>query len=137
MIRVYTDGAFSTSRQVMGWAFIVIMDDFVTTKDWGGILGGTNNRAEIHAVIEAIKYLNNQNNQNIKKFTLCTDSMYIIGTMTQNWKRSKNIDLWNELDNLVKDKKIDWQHVKGHSGNKWNELCDILAVEGSHLILSK
>ena len=38
------------------------------------------------------------------------------------------------MDEAINGLTIDWQHVKGHSGNKWNELCDVLAVHGSNII---
>jgi ribonuclease HI len=33
------------------------------------------------------------------------------------------------LDALVAARKIDWQWVKGHGGEKYNEMCDTLARE--------
>ena len=58
--------------------------------------------------------------------------MYVIGSMTKNWKRNKNVDLFSELDNIYKQfKTIVFMHVKGHSGDKYNELCDKLAVIAS------
>ncbi len=75
------------------------------------------------------------NSINVKEFTLYSDSMYLIGTVTKGWQRRKNTDLWIELDNLIlKDIKIIWTHVKGHSGNKWNNYCDMLCVHATKLI---
>lgn len=74
---------------------------------------------------------------NVNEFTIYSDSMYVIGTMTLNYKRNKNVDLWEQLDKLVLNKKIDFKHVKGHNGNKFNTLCDTLAVAGSQLIISE
>ena len=52
----------------------------------------------------------------------------MINTITKNWKRNANNDLWDILDKLLSDKKVVWQWVKGHSGNKYNEIADKLAV---------
>lgn len=52
---------------------------------------------------------------------------------TNNWKTSqkktvKNKDLWVELDSLTNKHSIQWEWVKGHSGNYGNEIADRLAV---------
>ena len=52
--------------------------------------------------------------------------------MTQNWKRKKNVDLWMEFDKVVEGMNIKFEHVKGHNGDKYNSLCDVLAVQASH-----
>ena len=86
---------------------------------------------EVQSALEACKWAKLNN---IQEFTIFADSMYLIGTMTLNWKRKKNIDLWEEMDKAVEGLNIEWKHVKGHAGDKWNDFCDTLAVHGSHLI---
>ena len=130
---IYTDGAFSSLRNQGGWAFVVIKDGEKIFSDYGTEFNTTNNRMEIQSVIEALKYLNSIN---LKEFTLFSDSMYVIGTLTQNWNKKKNVDLWLELDNVIKSDKINWKHIKGHSGDRWNSHCDMLAVHASQLIVS-
>jgi ribonuclease HI len=55
-----------------------------------------------------------------------------------NWKQNgwhtahkkqevKNIDLWQQLDELVNKHEIRWVWVKGHNGHAENERCDALA----------
>lgn len=132
-IKVYTDGAYSSLRNQGGWAFVVVEDDEKIYSSYDCVQNTTNNRMEIQSVIESIIYLKDQG---IKEFTIYSDSMYVIGTMTKNWQRKKNIDLWDSLDKIIKETKITWQHIKGHSGNKWNDYCDILAVHGSKIVLN-
>ena len=135
MIHIYTDGAFSSSRNQGGWAFVVLENNENIHSDFGGVQETTNNRMEIQSVIEAIKYMKTQN---IKEFTIFSDSMYVIGTMTMSWKRKANVDLWVELDKVINsDMEITWTHVKGHSGNKWNDYCDMLCVHASQVIFVK
>ena len=44
--------------------------------------------------------------------------------------------MFSELDNIYKQfKTIVFMHVKGHSGDKYNELCDSLAVEATKTII--
>lgn len=42
-------------------------------------------------------------------------------------KPVKNRDLWEELDLEITKHKVEWHWVKGHAGNKFNELADLLA----------
>jgi len=133
MIEIYTDGAFSTSRQMMGWAFIVVIDNQKHFSNYDGIPEGTNNRAEMYAFLESTIWMKKNN---IKEAKIYLDSLYVINSMLGKYSRKKNLDLWKILDDSVENLSIDYCHVKGHNGNKWNELCDTLAVAGSHLIIN-
>ena len=130
--KIYTDGAYAPSRNMGGWAFVVLKDLEKISSNFGPVPDTTNNRMEITATIEAIKWSIEQGIQEIEIFS---DSIYVIGTMTQNWKRKKNNDLWDILDTLTSQINIKWTHVKGHNGDKYNELCDALAVEATKTII--
>lgn len=131
MIKVYTDGAYSPSRDMGGYAFVVLENDVKIYSYFFNEENTTNNRMEITAVIKALYWLE-ENKKSSEDIVIYTDSMYVIGSMTKNWKRNKNIDLFDELDQIYnKFKSILFMHVKGHSGDKYNELCDKLAVVAS------
>lgn len=130
MINIYTDGAYSFTRDCGGWAFVVLNDSDKIYSESGPVHHTTNNRMEIQAALEACKWAKESGFTTI---TLYTDSMYVIGTMTLNWKRNKNHDLWLELEAAVQQMDITWTHVKGHSHDQYNELCDALAVNASHI----
>lgn len=52
--------------------------------------------------------------------------------MKKNWKRKCNLDLWDRIDRAIKKHNIvKFIHVKGHIGNKYNEMCDFLARQVS------
>ncbi len=83
-------------------------------------------------------------NYQISKIDFYTDSQYVkngITTWIASWKKNgwktsakqpvKNQDLWFRLDNLNAELSINWCWVKGHAGNKYNEICDRLAVEAT------
>ena len=131
MFKIYTDGAYSGLRNRGGWSFVVIHNNEKIYSTFDTQLDTTNNRMEIKASLEAMLWMKSNN---IKTAVIFTDSMYVINTMTKDWKRNKNNDLWDKMDEAINGLTIDWQHVKGHSGNKWNELCDVLAVHGSNII---
>jgi ribonuclease HI len=114
-----------------GWAFVALKGEEKITSAFFPVSNTTNNRMEIQAAIEACTWAKEIG---IHEFTLFTDSMYVIGTMTLDWKRKKNTDLWPLMDQSAKDLVIHWKHVKGHTGNKYNELCDALAVMATHIV---
>jgi ribonuclease HI len=130
MIEIYSDGAFASSRNQGVWAYVVTKKDIKIYSDYEGVLNTTNNRMEIQGVISALKYCIKEN---IQECIIYTDSMYVIGTMTKNWKRNKNNDLWEILDKYYSKVTVSLSHVKGHNGDKWNEYCDMLAVHASNL----
>ena len=131
---IYTDGAYSSSRNQGGWAFVVVKDNEIIYKEYDGLINTTNNRMEIMGMLKALDWINK--NSIPLPIKIYTDSMYVIGTLTLNWKMKKNIDLWQILIPLV-NKDIEYLHVKGHDGNKFNEECDKWAVFGSNLLNCK
>lgn len=134
MTEIYTDGAYSSSRNQGGWAFVVVQDNKIIHKEYDGLLNTTNNRMEIMGVLKALEWIK-QNSVSLP-IKIYTDSMYVVGTLTKNWKMKKNIDLWQILLPLV-NKDIEYLHVKGHNGDKFNEECDKWAVFGSNLLNCK
>jgi ribonuclease HI len=111
----------------------------ITAKDKGSEKNTTNNRMELTAVIMALRALKTMND--VPRHTMVyTDSQYVKKGITewiQNWKRNawktsdkkpvKNKDLWAELDSLNGEFSLQWEWVKGHAGNEYNEMCDSMA----------
>ena len=131
MIEIYTDGAYSSSRDQGGWAFVVVKDDELLYKDYDGLLNTTNQRMEIIAMIKTLEFIKNYSIP--LPITIYSDSLYVINTITKNWNKKANIELWDILIPLI-NKDINYVHVKGHNGNKFNEECDKWAVFGSNLL---
>jgi ribonuclease HI len=121
---VYSDGACSGNPGAGGYAAIVVLNAENSEQIVkGGEAHTTNNRMEIMAVIAGLEIVPMGSDAQI-----VTDSQYVAYTMTKNWKRNKNNDLWDVLDSLVKQRRVTWQYVKGHAGHVYNERCDKLAV---------
>lgn len=134
---IYTDGAYSSSRNQGGIGIVVLRDGEYVFKYSKGFQETTNNQMELMAVIIALRAIKNK----IHSLTIYSDSMYVIGCATLGWKRKKNVELWMKFDeafnkakNLVKEP-IHFEHVKGHSDNTYNNLCDEIAVQASHELL--
>lgn len=131
---VYTDGAYSSSRKQGGAGIVCLKGDELIFKKGFPYKNTTNNRMEIKAVTLALYCVRGH----IDKLIIYTDSMYVIGCATQGWKREKNKDYWEIFDSayakaLTMCDEIEFVHVKGHNGDKYNEIADKLAVEASQL----
>jgi ribonuclease HI len=135
IIRIWTDGACSGNPGPGGWG-VLIKDNNTVEELSGSEAITTNNRMEMIAVINALKSINSN-----KKIVIFTDSKYVkdgISSWINNWKINnwknsqkkdvKNKDLWQELDMLTKKYDIQWEWVKGHSGNIENDIADRLAT---------
>lgn len=130
MIKIYTDGSCINNGKINskgGWAFIIIDSNNTDNIEYliydsGFELNTTNNIMELKAVINSLKSYNHSDN-----FTIYTDSKYVINCATGIYKRNLNIDLWNDYDNISKNKNINFIWVKGHSGDYYNELVDKMA----------
>jgi ribonuclease HI len=121
-IIVYTDGACKGNPGPGGWAAILLCGDHQKELS-GGEPQTTNNRMEMMAAIKALQALTRPCVVKIH-----SDSQLVINTMTRNWKRKMNLDLWAELDRLTKIHKVEWIWVKGHASDPLNCRADELAV---------
>ena len=134
---MYTDGACKGNPGVGGWG--VSLQYGAHRKElFGGEAETTNNRMELTAAIEGLKQL-----KQACKVTIYTDSKYVMqgmeewlaGWKARGWKTAskspvKNVDLWQQLDELVGKHEVTWQWVKGHAGDEGNERADELANMG-------
>lgn len=140
-IIIYTDGACSGNPGVGGWGAILMYNKH-EKKISGGNKETTNNQMEIRAVIEALKIIKKPS-----QIIINTDSKYVMDGITKwifGWKKNgwrtadrkavKNSELWQELDHEVSRHKIEWRWVKGHSGDKYNDIADELAREAIGVI---
>ena len=125
MIHIYTDGSCLGNPGPGGWG-AVIVEKNNTIEICGKEIDTTNNIMEISAVIMRLEYT--KEHERIKIFS---DSQYVINTMTKNWKRKANLDLWEKLDKLVSKREVLWEWVRGHEGNFYNEKAHNLAYKSS------
>lgn len=131
----YVDGAYSSSRDQGGLGILILKEGKETLRYSNMYKHSSNNRMELGAVIIVLRLIKSK----IDSLTIYTDSMYVIGCGTLGWKRSKNKAMWEEFDKQYKRVKelcpnIEFIHVKGHSGEKYNEIVDDLAVKASQRV---
>ena len=125
-IKIYTDGSCLGNPGFGGWG-VIILDGEKEIILSGGQENTTNNRMELTAIIESLRW--------IKSYCIDTevqifsDSNLYISSITKNWKRKKNLDLWEEFDRLYRGLSIEWSWVKGHSTNRYNNKVDKIALK--------
>lgn len=141
-INIYTDGSFDPKSKKGAWS-VVILDHRKIRKFSGIRKETTNNRIELEAVIQALKFVTLKN---VKKVNIYTDSFYVFDIVKSkkflvwkknNWKKKnrkkiKNFQEWKRFIkyyNLLKSKNIDVNiiKVKAHSQNYYNNLADRIA----------
>jgi ribonuclease HI len=140
---LWTDGSCNGLVKIGSWAYCIVRehDQQLLEAVSEPVAETTNNRMELQGVISGLRRFDP--NSATTKVTVFSDSAYVINCFLQGWhvkwrkfhwlgstgKEVKNRDLWEELLEIVDSFKgtIEWKHVKGHSGVKWNEMCDELA----------
>lgn len=133
MFEIYTDGSCDPNPGIGSYGYVVLKNEtylreFVRRESDLT----TNNRMELKAIIEALRFLKWDD-----KAIIYSDSLLSVRTYNdwmskwfKNEKRlakKKNLDLVKELFELKKIRPyviINW--VKGHSDNYWNNYVDEL-----------
>lgn len=139
-VQLFTDGACRGNPGPGGWAYILRHPASGTEKEAsGGAPLTTNNQMELQAVIAGLKALKSRS-----EVEVVTDSVYVAkgcaewlpGWKSNGWRRRegkqwkpvKNVELWQELDELLTQHRVRFTHIRGHAGHPENERCDELAV---------
>jgi ribonuclease HI len=145
LVQAYIDGACSGNPGPGGYG-VVILDQHGNTHSLSGYGGAvtTNNKMELSAAIALLDFFGSER----CSFTIHADSQYVIKGITEwiiNWKRNnwrnaqkkpvENQNLWQELDQLASRHQIKWEWVRGHNGNRYNEMADQLAVNAGRGIV--
>ena len=110
----------------------------------------TSNRMELTAILKSLLALGREAHKS--KVIVYSDSAYSVNAFRDNWVgkwesngyqtkqgKLKNKELWITLIQVVKQfSDIEFIHVKGHNGNKYNEEADKMAqAEAEKLQLEK
>lgn len=133
---VYTDGACSGNPGPGGWAWAIPDGSWAS----GAEVHTTNQRMEVHAVIDALRTIQGP-------VEIVSDSTYVVkcfedgwwrGWIRRGWRNAQgkpvaNRDLWEPLIEAVcaRGDEVTFRWVKGHSGDRWNDRVDSLAVDAS------
>ncbi len=143
LVRIYADGGCRGNPGPGGWG-VVLQANGTERELCGSETNTTNNRMELTAAIRALEALTRT-----CTVDLHTDSQYVQKGISQwigNWKRNgwltaekkpvKNADLWQRLDKLSSQHRINWIWVRGHAGDAGNERADRLANQAMDELLA-
>jgi len=133
-ILCYTDGAY-TPRGPGGWAWVAVDLDGNEEHSSGQVLPPTtNNRMELIAVYSAMDDLHDRYGP--IEMEIVSDSSYVVlGSTYPDRKRNVNTDLWDRVDaGIAKHRHVQFRHIRGHVGVKYNEMADALAVQAKRKI---
>ena len=130
-LAIFTDGACYPNPGTGGWAYVIVDEKKVILHQKnGGEKNTTNNRMELKALIESLRWLSNK--PDYYSIHVFTDSTYVINVVNRtlmNHFFNLNKDLIKELSLLMNKHEVSCHHVKAHSGIKMNELADSMAMD--------
>ena len=140
-VEIWTDGGCKPNPGPGGWAAILRFGS--TERELSGAEAATtNNRMELTAAAMALEALKRP-----CSVIVHTDSEYLrngitrwhTGWVRKGWRNAAgdpvaNMDLWRRILEAAKPHDIDWQWVRGHSGNPMNERADILATQARRML---
>ncbi len=139
-IVIFADGAAKGNPGPGGFGVVVVTPSGEVTELGGRVPHTTNNRMELTAVIEALRWVR----ATPGPVATYTDSTYVIRGIREwihawrrrGWKTASggdvvNRDLWEQLAALEAARGaaggVDWHFVRGHSGIPGNERVDEIA----------
>jgi len=142
-LEIYTDGSLKKLGPHVtcgGWAFLAIRENKLFYEGSGYEANTTNQRMELTAIVEGLKYATEIRRPN-EKVIFYSDSAYAINCYEQEWylkwqdngwKNSKkesvaNQDLWLEIIPYFNNFWYSFKKVPGHAQVFWNEKCDAIA----------
>ena len=154
--KIYSDGAATIRKQgdnylrgPGGWGYIILDENNneVMTA-YGGENISSNNAMELTAIRNGLRgFLTFE--ETGKTVEVYSDSAYCVNIFTSwingwkanGWTKGKkhepieNVEIIKEIDTILEGIKrrfcsVTFVKVRGHAGDKWNEVCDKLAVRG-------
>jgi len=141
MINIYTDGSYKKINNIDYAGYGYYIENIKQIYNKLSLKLKTNNRAELYAIIKAIKYCNKNYNNTI--INIYTDSEYCLKVFSyyskkiieSNKTKTLNYDLLKIIYNLLynnnnNNNKYKFNKVKAHSENVNNNIADFLANKG-------
>ena len=133
----YSDGGCQGNPGPCAWGVVVIPPGGEPIENAGFLGHGTNQIAELSAALYGLEMTPLG-----ADVLLVSDSQYALKGLTE-WRRGweakgyrnskgervANLELWMRLYAVADQRRVRTQWVKGHSGNRHNERCDVLAGE--------
>eukprot|EP00969_Alexandrium_andersonii_P087328 3852475-Alexandrium_andersonii.AAC.1 len=155
---LYTDGSclgnkhVASNSQPAGWGVVVVAANTPTSKglleaelfgpvildsasdEFLGAEVASNNTGELSGICEALLWLRDWEHAG-RPAVICYDSVYAAKRTSGEINARENLGLVHCAKTLLREgkakRKATMKHVKGHSGEQWNEAVDRLAKRGA------
>lgn len=123
----YTDGSYNnlSANKEGGAAYLILLNGKEILRRSKALIHTTNNRAEMLAIISAVKRCPIG-----ADIVIHTDSKYAIFSFGHRKRISdsvKNSDLIHLYRKEAAQKKVTFEWVKGHNGDRYNEIVDSMS----------
>jgi ribonuclease HI len=134
---IYTDGSCPVAYGPGAWAYIVLGAEVNVYDSGYEPAPQTNNTMELTAVLMALRFVK-QWKMRGEPIIIHADSTYVINGMISQFRHQvadgsidpPNADIWKRLHKHAEAcKNLKFVHVKGHSGDIWNEYADRMAAK--------
>ena len=126
-IVIHTDGACSGNPGPAGIGVFIERPDGELIEHSEFIGEGTNNIAELTAILRALEMLKPE--EKAAHVLLYTDSAWSLGVLVGGWKAKANLELITAIkERMVDMPDVELLKVRGHAGNSGNEEADALAT---------
>ena len=134
-LTIYTDGGCEPNPGQGAWAYMAINEYGHKENEQVGYGGyTTNNKMELEAILQALKFAKDME---VSKVKIISDSQYAINSLTiwgdkwekTNYKGKKNVDAIKEIRSILKTLSVDFEWVRSHTGDIFNEYVDGLCTE--------
>lgn len=133
-VAIYVDGSYRDSIYSYGFVVVDVAEDRDLYRQKGRGVDSEaaklrNVSGEMKGAMEAVNYCLQQGYEEV---TICYDyygiEKWALGTWKRNnvYTRKYHEFMQGKMDKL----KIGFHKIKGHSGEKWNDVADMLAKEG-------
>lgn len=135
---VYVDGSFSLEKGNYSYGFVAIDNGKEVHEDFGvgmdkEAVSLRNVAGEVLGSLKAVDYAIEKG---YKEVTIVYDYQGVESWALGTWKRNKTLtqNYHEEIQKKMKEIKIKFLKVKGHSGDKYNDIADKLAKKALGII---
>ena len=137
VITIYVDGSYDPGTHIAGWGWVAVDHDGIElAREWGGVFDHYSSRnitGECEAALRTLKWLSRSGTE-FAGAKIVYDYKGLGEWALGRWK-AKTVVAKQYIQEcasipLAIGLKLEFAHVRGHCGCKWNEVADTLAELG-------